>query len=90
MMLLLGAVAAVMFPPTLALVGELADPRARGAPWAVQPCGSLGFAIGPLVGAWAQAAGGFRFTFVLSGGLAIALALASAPWLWRSRPESRT
>ncbi|MEO8503876.1 MAG: MFS transporter [Acidobacteriota bacterium] len=90
LMLLLGAVAAVMFPPTLALVGELADPRARGsAMGGFNLAGSLGFAIGPLVGAWAQAAGGFRFTFVLSGSLAVALALGSAPWLWRLRSGIR-
>ena len=78
-----GSIAAVMFPPTLALVTELADPRARGsAMGAFNLAGSLGFALGPLVGAWAHAAGGFRFTFVLSGAIAIALALAAAPRIW--------
>ena len=83
LMLLLGSIAAVMFPPTLAMITELADPRARGsAMGAFNLAGSLGFALGPLVGAWAHAAGGFRFTFVLSGAIAIALALASAPRIW--------
>jgi MFS family permease len=83
LMLVLGAIAAVMFPPTLALVTELTEPRTRGsAMGAFNLAGSLGFAVGPLVGAWAHAEGGFRFTFVLSGAIAMALAAFAAPRLW--------
>ncbi len=84
LMLALGAAAAVMFPPALAMVVELADPRARGsAMGAFNLAGSLGFAIGPWLGAWAQNTGGFRFTFSLSGCLAMGLALLCAPWILR-------
>ena len=50
--------------------------------------GSLGFAIGPLLGAWAYAARGFGFAFALCGVFEIVLALAAATWWFaRGRPQ---
>lgn len=83
-MLALGALAAFMFPPTLTLTAELADPRTRAsAMGGFNFAGSLGFALGPLLGAWAQSGGGFAAAFALAGALQIALALAGAVLLRR-------
>ena len=77
-MVLLGATAAVMFPPTLALTAELAPPAARASAMAgFNLAGSLGFAVGPLAGTAVHAAAGFTAAFAVAGGLAIAAALAS-------------
>ncbi len=77
-MLLLGASAAVMFPPTLALTAELAGPRAKATAMAgFNFAGSLGFALGPVCGAWARGAAGFEGAFLLAGALAAAAAAAT-------------
>jgi len=85
----LGATAAVMFPPTLMLTAELADPAARGsAMGGFNLAGSLGFAVGPMAGAWAFEAGGYGFAFALAGGLEVTaalVALGGALWLARAR-----
>ncbi|MEL7059603.1 MAG: MFS transporter [Acidobacteriota bacterium] len=84
----LGVLAALMFPPAISLTAELSDERTRGvAMGGFNLAGSLGFAVGPLVGQWAFARGGFGFAFVLSGALEIVIALAAvAFWLrWRGR-----
>lgn len=74
-MALLGVLAAVMFPPTLTLTAELSDPASRAlAVGGFNLAGSVGFAIGPLFGAWALGAGGYAFAFGLAGGLEIVLA----------------
>lgn len=75
-MLLLGVLAAVMFPPTMLLTAQLARPESRASAVAgFNLAGSIGFALGPVVGAWAQQLGGFTPVFLLAGGLEIALAL---------------
>jgi MFS family permease len=77
-MIALGVLASVMFPPTLTLTGDLSDARTRGsAMGGFNLAGSLGFALGPVVGAWAQEAAGFGFAFVLAGALEIAVVLLS-------------
>lgn len=88
-MLGLGILAAVMFPPTLALNAELAPAASRASAVAgLNIAGSLGFAIGPLFGTWAESAGGFPLAFALAGGLEILLAIiASALLLRRKRNE---
>jgi len=85
-MVALGVFAAVMFPPAILLTSQLADPRARGsAMGGFNLAGSLGFALGPLLGGWAYVERGFAFAFVVCGLLEIALAVAAglAVWRWR-------
>jgi MFS family permease len=85
-MLALGVFAAVMFPPAMLLTAQLATPESRGsAMGAFNQAGSLGFAVGPLVGAWAYEARGFGFAFALVGVLEIAIAVAVAAWWWSRR-----
>jgi MFS family permease len=77
-MVALGILASVMFPPTLTLTGDLSDARTRGsAMGGFNLAGSLGFALGPVVGAWAQSLAGFGFAFVVAGVLEIAAVLAT-------------
>lgn len=77
-MVLLGATAAVMFPPTLSLTAELAPPAARASAMAgFNLAGSLGFALGPLAGSALHEAAGFAAAFAGAGGLAVATALVS-------------
>lgn len=83
-MALLGILAAVMFPPTMMLTAAWSPPEARASGMAgFNLAGSLGFAIGPVVGAWAQSHGGYQLTFLLAGGLEITMALAALPFLLR-------
>ena len=54
-LVLLGAFAAVIFPPTLSLTAEWTAPEARASALAgFNVAGSLGFALGPVAGAWAD------------------------------------
>ena len=86
-MLGLGVLASVMFPPAILLTARLADARSRGsAMGGFNLAGSLGFAIGPLVGGWAYAAHGFAFAFLLCGAAEVAVAAAGA-WVLRSWPK---
>lgn len=80
----LGVFAAVMFPPAMLLTAQLATPESRGsAMGGFNQAGSLGFAVGPLIGAWAYEARGFGFAFALVGALEIAIAVVVAVWWWR-------
>ena len=90
-MIALGMLASVMFPPTLTLTADLSDPRTRGsAMGGFNLAGSLGFALGPVVGAWAQEAGGFGFAFVVAGALEILTVLVAIVVLgvWSGRGRS--
>jgi MFS family permease len=74
---LLGAFAAVIFPPTLSLTAEWTAPESRASALAgFNVAGSLGFALGPIAGAWAQHAGGYVAAFDLGAAAAAAGALA--------------
>jgi MFS family permease len=67
-MLGLGVFAAVMFPPAILLTAQLSPPTSRAsAMGGFNLAGSLGFALGPLVGSWAFAARGFGFAFLVCG-----------------------
>jgi len=75
-MVLLGLLAAVIFPPTLALVAEWSAATARASAMAAfNLAGSLGFALGPLAGAGLATAGGERLAFRAAGATAIAAGL---------------
>ncbi|MBT8492488.1 MAG: MFS transporter [Deltaproteobacteria bacterium] len=74
----LGVLAAVMFPPAILLVAELSDPQTRGsAMGSFNLAGSLGFAVGPILGGWAYGSRGFAFAFVVCG-VAEIIAVAGA------------
>jgi MFS family permease len=74
----LGVLAAIMFPPAILLVADLSDPRVRGsAMGGFNLAGSLGFALGPLLGAWAYGTRGFAFAFVVCGAVEILIALGA-------------
>lgn len=79
-MVLLGVLAAVMFPPSIALTAQLSDRASRGsAMGGFNLAGSLGFAAGPLVGSWAQRTAGYGFAFLVAGAMelvAVAVTLA--------------
>ena len=69
----------MIFPPTLALTAGWSAPEARASVLAgFNLAGSAGFALGPVVGAWAERVGGFRLAFDLAGAVALAAALATA------------
>ena len=77
-MLLLGCLAAVMFPPAILLTARLSDPHTRGSTMGgFNQAGSVGFAIGPLLGAWAYTSRGFGISFLICGVLEILLAIAA-------------
>jgi len=78
-MVLLGLLAAVIFPPTLALVAEWSAATARASAMAAfNLAGSLGFALGPLAGAGLAAVGGERLAFRSAGIAAIVAGLIVA------------
>lgn len=75
----LGLLAAVIFPPTLWLTSEWSAEETRASSLAgFNLAGSLGFALGPVAGAWAQDFGDYRFAFDLAASLALATAAALA------------
>lgn len=86
-MAILGVLASVMFPPSIILTAQLSDARARGsAMGGFNLAGSLGFAVGPLVGTWANDVGGYGFAFIVSGVLEILVVLLALGLLayWRN------
>ena len=84
----LGILASVMFPPAILLTAQLSDPDTRGsAMGGFNLAGSLGFAVGPLVGVWVLERSGFGAAFVVSGGLEILLAVTAGLWVYRRRVQ---
>jgi len=76
-MVLLGLSAAVIFPPTLALTAEWSSESTRASAMAgFNVAGSLGFALGPLVGARLSESAGYAGAFRAAGAVALAGALA--------------
>ena len=87
-LVLLGAFAAVIFPPTLALTAEWTAPESRASALAgFNVAGSLGFALGPIAGAWAQHAAGYVAAFDLAAAAAGAGALIAVVALAQSREK---
>lgn len=90
LMLTLGVLSAIMFPPTMMLTAQLADRESHGlAMGGFNVAGSIGFALGPLAGAWIHQHGGFGIAFGLAGALEITTAVICAVWLGVRRPPSR-
>ncbi len=79
----LGVLAAVMFTPTILLTSQASSPATRAsAMGGFNLAGSLGFAIGPLVGAWVMQHYGYGFAFVVAGALEL-VAVVVGLWLVR-------
>jgi MFS family permease len=92
LMLGLGILAAVMFVPSLLLVVDSADPRARATVLgAFNAAGALGFIVGPLVAGgvsqWVAASHGwpvgYSTAFVVAGLSEVLCVAATIPWLRR-------
>jgi MFS family permease len=92
LMLSLGILAAVMFVPSLLLVVDAADPRARATVLgAFNAAGALGFIVGPLVAGgvsqWVAASHGwetgYQTAFVVAGLSEVVCVVATIPWLRR-------
>ena len=86
-MVALGVFAAIMFPPAILLTAQWSDPRSRGsAIGAFNLAGSMGFAVGPVFGAWAFSAREFGFAFAAVGLMEIALGVVGFVFLiWTTR-----
>ena len=85
----LGVLAAVMFPPAMTLTGQLSAPEVRGsAMGGFNLAGSLGFAVGPLVGNAVFERHGFAVAFITAGAveLVVVVIAAVAIWRWRRSP----
>ncbi len=84
MMVVLGVFAAIMFPPAILLVSQWSDPQVRAsAMGGFNLAGSMGFAVGPILGGWAYTTHGFAFAFLLCGAAEIVLAVVGAVLLIR-------
>lgn len=92
LMLALGILAAVMFVPSLLLVVDASDPRARATVLgAFNAAGALGFIVGPLVAGgvsqWVAASHGwptgYSTAFVVAGLAEVLCVAISIPWLRR-------
>ncbi|MEM9558483.1 MAG: MFS transporter [Acidobacteriota bacterium] len=86
----LGLLAALMFPPAITLTADLSEPKTRAsAMGGFNLAGSLGFAVGPVVGSWAFGIGGFGFAFIVAGVLELALVIATLGVLARWRAQEK-
>ena len=87
-MIALGVFAAVMFPPAILLTAQISDSRTRGsAMGGFNLAGSLGFTIGPVLGAWVYRSYGFGAAFVVCGVLEILLSIVGG-WVLRRWQQS--
>ena len=87
-MVVLGVLAAVMFPPAITLTSFYSTDRTRAtAMGAFNFAGSLGFAIGPLVGGWLYGRSGYEAAFLFSGAIEILVALTAGAIIarWAAR-----
>lgn len=79
-----GIVGALMYPPSAALAGDLADPAKRGtAMGGFNLFGSLGFAVGPFIGGLIADKYSFQASFAVAGLTVIIIALIFLPFLIR-------
>ncbi len=81
-MVLGGIVGALMYPPSAALAGDLANPAKRGtAMGGFNLFGSLGFATGPFIGGLIADRYGFQASFAVAGLTVIVIAMVFLPFL---------
>ncbi len=84
-----GMFGALMYPPSAALVGDLAHSAKRGvAMGGFNLFGSLGFAIGPFVGGTIADLYGYRASFAVAGASEILIAILLLPLLLKLRIRS--
>ena len=77
-----GIVGALMYPPSAALAGDLANPAKRGtAMGGFNMFGSLGFAVGPFVGGMIADKYSFQASFAVAGLTVIFIAIIFLPLL---------
>lgn len=83
-MVLGGIVGALMYPPSAALAGDLANPAKRGtAMGGFNLFGSMGFAVGPFIGGLIADRYGFQASFAVAGLTVIVIAMVFLPFLVR-------
>jgi MFS family permease len=79
-----GVLGAMMFPPSVALSGDLAPKDKRGAAiGGFNVFGSLGFAVGPILGGYIAEYGSYKLAFIVGGITEVAVALITLPFLLR-------
>ena len=85
-----GIVGALMYPPSAALGGDLADPAKRGtAMGGFNLFGSLGFAAGPFMGGLIADKYSFQASFAVAGFTVIIIAIIFLPLLIRMRTSRK-
>jgi MFS family permease len=81
-MLLCGFLGAMMFPPSIALSGDWAPKDKRGAAiGGFNVFGSLGFAVGPILGSFIADNYSYELAFIVGGATEMAVALITLPFL---------
>jgi MFS transporter, DHA1 family, tetracycline resistance protein len=84
-----GLSGAVLYPPSIALVGDYAGPSQRGvAMGGFNLAGSIGFAAGPLLFSLIADASGLLASPLVAGGLCLLAAAVAAPLLLRRERAS--
>ncbi len=77
-----GVLGAMMFPPSIALSGDWAPKDKRGAAiGGFNVFGSLGFAVGPILGSFIAENHSYELAFVVGGVTEMAVALITLPFL---------
>jgi MFS family permease len=81
-MLTCGFLGAMMFPPSIALSGDWAPKDKRGAAiGGFNVFGSLGFAVGPILGGFVAQTYSYELAFIVGGATEMAVALVTLPFL---------
>jgi MFS family permease len=79
-----GLSGAVLYPPSIALVGDYAGPVQRGvAMGGFNLAGSIGFAVGPVLFSLVADAYGLLASPLVAGALCLLAAAVAAPFMWR-------
>jgi MFS family permease len=77
-----GVLGAMMFPPSIALSGDWAPKDKRGAAiGGFNVFGSLGFAVGPILGGYIVFYHSYELAFIVGGATEMAVALITLPFL---------
>jgi MFS family permease len=83
-----GISGALLYPPSIAMVGDYAGPRQRGvAMGGFNLAGSIGFALGPLLFSFIADTSGLLTPPLVAGGLCLVAAAVAAPLLLRGSAE---
>jgi DHA1 family tetracycline resistance protein-like MFS transporter len=79
-----GLSGAVLYPPSIALVGDYTGPVQRGvAMGGFNLAGSIGFAVGPVLFSLVADAYGLLASPLVAGALCLLAAAVAAPFIWR-------